>query len=142
MKKPGLTEGLAFSRRQEGLFRAGDTRAALDPHPATVRAERLVGKSCLCNPRTVACQAPLFVGFSRQEYWSGLPFPSPGDLPNPGIKPMSPALQADSLPAEPSGNPEKAVRLDNTARSQSLTFHSARPFAHNSELIQGPEKEA
>ena len=44
-------------------------------------------------------------GFSRQEYWSGLPCPLPGDLPNPGIKPMSPALQADSLPSEPPGKP-------------------------------------
>ena len=43
------------------------------------------------------------MGFSRQEYWSGLPFPSPGDLPNPGIEPRSPALQADALPSEPSG---------------------------------------
>ena len=49
---------------------------------------------------TVACQASLSMGFSRQEYWSGLPFSSPGDLPNPGIKPGSPALQADSLPTE------------------------------------------
>ena len=49
----------------------------------------------------VARQAPLSIGFSRQEYWSGLPFPSPGDLPNPGIKPRSAALQANSLPAEP-----------------------------------------
>ena len=47
---------------------------------------------------TVACQTPLFMEFSRQEYWSGLPFPSPADLPDPGIKPWSPALQADSLP--------------------------------------------
>ena len=54
---------------------------------------------------TVACQAPLSLGFSRQEYWSGLPFPSPGDLPNPGIKPGSPALQADSLPTELGGKP-------------------------------------
>ena len=46
---------------------------------------------------TVACQAPPSMGFSRQEYWSGLPFPSPGHLPNPGIKPRSPALQADAL---------------------------------------------
>ena len=52
------------------------------------------------TPWTVACQAPLSKGFSRQEYWSGLPFPSPGDLPNPGIEPGSPALQADSLPTE------------------------------------------
>ena len=49
-------------------------------------------------PWTVALQAPLSMGFSRQEYWSGLPFPSPGDLPDPGIKPVSPALQTDSLP--------------------------------------------
>ena len=46
---------------------------------------------------TVAYQAPPCMGFSRQEYWSGVPFPSPGDLPNPGIKPASPSLQADSL---------------------------------------------
>jgi len=66
----------------------------------------LVAKSCLTlvTPWTVACQASLSMGFSRQEYWSGLPFPSLGDLPNPGIEPESPALQADSLPAELPGN--------------------------------------
>ena len=54
----------------------------------------VVAKSCLtlATPWTVACQAPLSMGFSRQEYWSGLPFLSPGDLPDPGIKPGSPAL--------------------------------------------------
>ena len=46
---------------------------------------------------TLACQAPLSMGFARQEYWSELPFPSPGDLPEPGIKPRSPAFQADSF---------------------------------------------
>ena len=51
----------------------------------------------LANPWTVAHQAPLSMELSRQEYWSGLPFPSPGDLPNPGIEPGSLALQADSL---------------------------------------------
>ena len=51
-------------------------------------------------PWTVAHQDPLSIEFSRQEYWSGLQFPSPGDLPDPGIKPGSPALQADSLPSE------------------------------------------
>ena len=56
-------------------------------------------------PWTVALQAPLFMEFSRQEYWSGLPFPSPGDLPDPGIESMSPVLQADSLPSEPPGKP-------------------------------------
>ena len=62
----------------------------------------VVTKSCptLVTPWTVACQAPLPMGFSRQEYWSGLPFPSPGDLSDPGIEPGSPALQADSLPTE------------------------------------------
>ena len=59
----------------------------------------LVAKSCptLVNPWTVACQAPLSMGFSRQGYWSGLPFLSPGDLPDPGIKPRSSALMEDSL---------------------------------------------
>ena len=54
----------------------------------------------LWGPWAIARQAPLSVGFSRQEYWSGLPFPSPGDLPDPGIQPGSLALQADSLPTE------------------------------------------
>ena len=57
-------------------------------------------------PRTVACRVPLFMGFSRQEYWSGLPCTPPGDLPNPGIEPRSPALQADSLPSEPPRKPK------------------------------------
>jgi len=51
------------------------------------------------------------MGFSRQEYWSGLPFPSPGDLPDPWIKPGSPALQADSLPSETSGKPKPLSSL-------------------------------
>ena len=55
------------------------------------------------TPWTVACQAPLSMGFSRQEYWSGLPCPPPGDLPNPGIKPGYPALPAGSLLSEPPG---------------------------------------
>ena len=67
----------------------------------------LVAKLCptLVTSWTVACQAPLSMGFSKQEYWSVLPFPSPGDLPNPGIKPRSPVLQVDSLPTEPPGKP-------------------------------------
>ena len=62
----------------------------------------LVAKSCpiLVTPWTVAYQAPLSVGLSRQEYLSDLPFPSPWDLPDPGIEPRSPALQADSFPTE------------------------------------------
>ena len=58
------------------------------------------------TPWRIAPQALLFVGFSSQEYWSGLPFPPPGDLPNPGIKPRSPTLQVDSLSTEPPGKPD------------------------------------
>ena len=67
----------------------------------------LVAKTCLTleTPWTVAHQAPLSVGFCRQEYWSGLPFPSPGNLPDPVIEPASPALRADSLPTELQGKP-------------------------------------
>ena len=59
----------------------------------------------LATPWTVAYQPPSSMEFSRQEYWSGLPFLSPGDLPDPGIEPGSPALQADALPYEPPGKP-------------------------------------
>ena len=61
---------------------------------------------------TVAYQAPLCMGFSRQGYWSGLPYSPPGDLPDPGIRPVAPvapALQADSFPAEPLGKPMKLL---------------------------------
>ena len=62
-------------------------------------------RSTLVTPWTIACQAPLSEGFFRQEYFSGLPFPSPGDLPDSGIEPMSPALQTDSLPTKLQGKP-------------------------------------
>ena len=72
----------------------------------------LLPKSCLTleTPWTGAWQVPLTMGFPRQEYWSGLPFPSPGDLPYPGIKPMSPALQADSLLLSHHGSPFSNIR--------------------------------
>ena len=75
--------------------------------------DALVAKSCLtlANPWTVACQAPLCTGVSRQEYRSGLLFPSPGDLPKPGIKSGPPALQADSLLTEYEGSPSKPYIL-------------------------------
>ena len=76
----------------------------------------LVGKSCptLVTTWAVACQALLSIGFPRQEYWSGLPFPSPEDLPNPEIEPRSPALQADSLPTDLQGNSIQSMGLDNS----------------------------
>ena len=60
----------------------------------------------LAIPWTIAFQAPLSMGFPRQEYWSGLPFPSPGDLPRPGIEPTSPALAARFFTTEPPGKPK------------------------------------
>ena len=73
----------------------------------------LVTQLCLtlCNPWTVALQAPLSMGFSRQEYWSGLPCLPPGDLPNPGTEPGTPTLQADSLPSEPLGETPYSCRI-------------------------------
>ena len=66
---------------------------------------------------TVAYQAPPSMGFSRQEYWSGLPFPSPGDLPNPGIEPRSPAWYADALPSEPPG---KLMQMLNKVKEDAI----------------------
>ena len=85
-----------------------NTNCVLRTAPVTCGAGGLVAKSylTLAIPWTVACQAPLSMGFSRQEYWSGLPFPSPGDLPHRGIKPESPAIQADDLPTELWGKPK------------------------------------
>ena len=73
----------------------------------SLESESEVAQSCptLCDPVDCSLQAPPSMGFSRQEYWSGLPFPSPGDLPDPGIEPRSPALQPDALTSEPPGKP-------------------------------------
>ena len=62
-----------------------------------MHAKSIQSSLTLCDPMAIACQAPLSMGFSRQEHWSGLPLPSPGDLPDPGIEPMSSMLQVDSL---------------------------------------------
>ena len=72
----------------------------------------------LCNPMTVAHEAPLSMEFSRQEYWSELPFSSPGELPDPGIKPTSPAspaLQADALTLSHQGNPTTNILSERLA---------------------------
>ena len=71
---------------------------------------RLLSRVLLfATPWTVAYQAPPSMEFSRQEYWSGLPFPSAGDLPNAGIEPRSPTLQADALPSQPPGSQTSAM---------------------------------
>ena len=85
----------------------------------------LVAESCstLCDPMDyIACQAPLSMEFSGQEYWSGLPFPSPEDLPDPGIEPGLPARQADSLLSEPQGSPRF---IDVGSQSRDATFSAA-----------------
>ena len=75
-----------------------------------VKVKSLSHVPLFATPWTIAYQAPLSMEFSRQAYWSGLPFPSPGDLPDPGIKPGSPTFQADALLSEPPGKPS-AQRL-------------------------------
>ena len=77
--------------------------------------ESEVAQLCLtlCDPMDSSLhQAPPSMGFSRQEYWSSLPFPSAGNLPNPGIEPRSPALQTDTLPSEPPGKPKEQASFN------------------------------
>ena len=83
------------------------------------------------TPWTVTYQAPLSMGFSREEYWSGLPFPPPEELPDPGIKPSSPALQADSLSSEPPGG---AGDLE----LPQITRHEAAYHPESSTLLEVP----
>ena len=81
------------------------------------------------TPWTVACQIPPSMEFLREEYWSGFPFPSPGDLLDPGIEPVSPALQADILPFKPPGSAalNMSTHLENSAMTtgmEKVNFHS------------------
>ena len=100
-------------------------------HACFLNAELLLfSHSVMSNssviPRTVACQAPLSMGFSRQEYWSGVPFASPGDLPDPGMELASPALEGRFLITKPPGKPQmlgyKDSNRSHCRTSQSL-FH-------------------
>ena len=88
---------------------ANQNHSEVSPHTSQNESEmkvKLLSRVRLfVIPWTVASQALQSMGFSRQEYWSGLPFPSPGDLPDPGIEPRSPALQAGALPSELPGKP-------------------------------------
>ena len=97
--------------REEKGEEGGQEGALAQVQAKVLKTERdmkvLVTQSCLTLCSLVDCsrQVPLSMGFSRQEYWSGLPFPSPGDLPDPVIELWSPSLQADSLLSEPPGKP-------------------------------------
>ena len=102
------THYLLFTMGQGGMSRPSRTLFQL------IIPGSLSSTMCACSvtshsaiPGTVAHQAPLSMGFPRQEYWSGLPFPPPGDLPDPGIKPASPALHVDSSPRSHLGRPVK-----------------------------------
>ena len=86
----------------------GETKAEVDHKFRKKERKKVKSLSrvrLFATPWTIAYQAPPFMGFSRQGYWSGLPFPSPGDLPDPGIEPRSPTLWAGALPSKP---PEKS----------------------------------
>ena len=111
------------------------------------------------TPLTVACQTPPSMGFSRQEYWNGLPVPSPRGLPDPGIKPRSPTFQADYIPSHPPGKPKSTEmcslsfsRGSSWRRSQtgvscvasgfftSWATRQAQPFQYTWNLIGSSEK--
>ena len=103
----GWTRNHLFSKQQLCLSSCGFPYFCLKPQAPTSfslsKVNLLSRVPLFVTPQTVAYQASLSMGFSRWEYWSGLPFPCPGDLPDPGIEPGSPALQADALPSEPPG---------------------------------------
>ena len=111
-----------------GWGRAGHScRAGSVHNTAQVQCLKVnVTQSCLtlCNP-FVAFQSPLSVGFSKQESWSGLSFPSPGNLPDPGTEPGSPALEADSLPSEPPRKPS-VCRCPNLIRAAQICPRTVR----------------
>ena len=91
--------------------------ATLSAEPGSISVcGSLVTKSCPApvTPWTVACQAPLSMGFLRQECWSRLPFPSPGALPDPGVKPVSPALAGGFFTTEPTGKLQQILRRKNS----------------------------
>ena len=89
-----------------------------------VKVKSLSRVRLFATPWTVAHQAPPSIGFSRQQYWSGLPFPSPGDLPNPGIEPGFPALEADALTSEPPG--KTLVQKDTHPSDHSSTIYNSQ----------------
>ena len=107
---------------------------------AYVKVKVKIAQSCQtpCDPMDWACQAPLSTEFSRQEYWNGLPFPSPGDLPDPEIEPASLALQADSLPAE---LPGKLMRASSIFPSPYLQCCLSRLLLHTEILQNSSRKE-
>ena len=97
------------------------------------------GVRLFATPWTVAHQAPLSMGFSGQEYWSGLPCPPPGDLPNPGIDPRSPTLQEESLPAELPGKPIYKLLMANVTYSIEPGFIHVVAYIRTSFLFKAEQ---
>ena len=109
---PGKSTGVGCHFLLQGIFPPQGLNPALQlKENSLVTGRCLVTKSCLtlASPWTVAHQAPLSMGFPRQEYWNGLPFPPSGDLPDPGIKPMSPSLAGGFFTTEPPEKPETSL---------------------------------
>ena len=102
----GLNPHLTSLALAGGFFTTSTTHLGRPQHKVAGVCQPLSRARLFASPWTGAHQAPLSTGFSKQGYWSGLPFPSRGDLPNPGIEPRSLALQADSLPSELQGKPD------------------------------------
>ena len=98
----------------------------------------LVAQLCLipCDLMNCSLQAPLSMGFSRQEYWSGLPVPSPEDLPDPGIEPESPALQADALPSELKGRSSNSIFSSFFFLLNFLKHSMSRPITERGFMLQ------
>ena len=91
-------------KQGDGFHYIGNQIKSNCPLHWSLKVKSLSHVRLFATPWTVAYQAPLSMGFSRQGYWSGVLFPSPGDLPNPGIEPRSPTLQTDALTSAPPGN--------------------------------------
>ena len=97
-------------------------------HGMKVKVKLLSHVQLFATPQTVAYQAPASMGFSRQEYWSGLQFPSPGDFPNSGTKPGCPTLWTDALPSEPPGKP---IIMESVVHKFQVTELDHRPLKWN-----------
>ena len=107
--KTPLLLGKTAMTNLDSMLKSRDITLLTKVYTVKSESESEVVSNCLRSCGLAAHQAPPSMGFSGQEYWSGLPFPSPGDLPNPGIEPRSPMLRADSLPSEPPGKPTQVA---------------------------------
>ena len=132
MRNAGLEEaqaGIRIARRNINNLRyADDTTFMAESEWSESEMKSLSRVRLFATPWTEAHQAPPSMGFSRQGYWSGLPFPSPGDLPNPGIEPRSPALQADALTSAPPGKPQSNIR--------EIKFRKVEEIANNHRITK------